>query len=117
MRVGRSSGLACTRSLRRFCFSGKGATESYIARDVSMLCCALSKISLFTFLGSEWKGAGLGRKASVAALSAIQESGDGDREVGSDCRGGRGSWIGAGLGNGLHLESKEWGEGSGEGPE
>lgn len=46
-----------------------------------MLCCALSKISLFTFLESGRKGAGLGRKASVAALSAIQESSDGDGEV------------------------------------
>lgn len=82
-----------------------------------MFCCALSKIPLFTFLESGRKGAGLGRKASVAAPSAIQESGDGDGEVGRDRRGGRGSWTGAGLGNGLHLESKEWGEGSGEGPE
>lgn len=91
----------------------KGATEGYIAGAVSMLCCALSKVSLFAFLESGWKGAGLGGKAGVAALPAVQESGEDDGEVGSDCRGG---WIGAGLGNGLHLESKEWGEGRGEGP-
>lgn len=64
----------------------KGATEGYIAGLYPCSVAHWRQSLSVCFFGEDGKEQGW-VKAGVAALPAVQESGEDDGEVGSDCRG------------------------------